>query len=257
MPTVRPEGGPIHYAEHLTPESTLPPLVLIHGAGGQYASWPPQVRRLKRVSTYAPDLPGHGQSTGEGRRTIPAYTADVIALLDALGLERVIVGGHSMGGAVAQQLALDAPERVAGLVLVATGARLRVAPQILDNVLGDFEAVLDFMVAYAFGPTADDDLKRLGRRLMGETAPEVMLGDCLACDGFDVRERLGEIAAPTLVIGGMADRMTPARFARYLADAIPGAELALVEDAGHMIMSEFPERVAAIIAAWLEKRQPA
>jgi pimeloyl-ACP methyl ester carboxylesterase len=257
VPTIRLDGELVHTFAHPVAGSRLPPLLLIHGAAGQYAVWPPPMRRLKGISTYAPDLPGHGRSTGKGRRSIAAYAADILALLDALDLERVVVAGHSMGGGIAQQLALDAPGRVAGLVLVATGARLRVAPQILDNVLNDFDSVVDLVTAYSFGPTASPDLKRLGRELMADAAPQVVHADFLACDAFDVRSRLAGIGAPTLVVGGTADRMTPAEFARFLADEIPGAELHLVEDGGHMVMSEFPARMARIVAGWLENKRPA
>ena len=254
MPHVELNTQTIFYAEHRAPGSAIPPVLLIHGAGGQHANWPPQVRRMDAVHTITPDLPGHGRSGGTGRRTIGEYATDMLALADALDMERFIPVGHSMGGAIALQLALDAPERVAGLGLVSTGARLRVTPRILDHVLDDYEKVVDFVVRAAFGPTADDDLRRLGRRLLMEAPPEVVLRDYLACDAFDVRERLGEVAAPALVIGGTADRMTPPEFSSYLAEHIPDAELHLIEGAGHMIAAEFPDWVADILWNWLARQ---
>lgn len=254
MPKIDLDGYSLHYFEHQTSGSFIPPLLLIHGAGGQHLNWPPQLRRLEGATVFTPDLSGHGRSGGMGHQTVSGYTAEMLALLDALNVPQAIPVGHSMGGAVALQLALDAPERVAGLVLVATGARLRVTPQILDNVLTDFDQVADIVITFAFGPTAGDDLKRLGRQLLGEVAPEVMLGDYVACNEFDVMARLGEITAPALVIGGTADQMTPAKFSTYLAENIPDAELCLIENAGHMIASEFPDQVAKTIAGWLKRR---
>ncbi len=143
-------------------------MLLIHGAGGQHVHWPPQVRRLPGVRTIAPDLPGHGKSGGEGCDTVIGYAANLLALMDAVAVERFVAVGHSMGGAVAQMLALDAPQRVAGLALVSTGARLRVAPQILDNLPGNLDAVADFVNTYAYGPSAGDDLRRVGRRALKE-----------------------------------------------------------------------------------------
>lgn len=251
MPTLQIPNSTIYYVQHQAGETLFPPLILVHGAGGQYVNWPPQVRRLKNASVYAVDLPGHGQSTGRGHQDITTYAIDLLAILDALELEQAILVGHSMGGAVVQQIALSAPDRVAGLVLVATSARLRVAPQILEQVYTDLDSVIDFVTTNAFGPTADKDLVRLGRRLMAETPPDVMHGDYLACDAFDLREQITHITAPTLVIGGPADRMTPVKFSHHLAESIPGAELHIIEDAGHMIMSEYPDQVAGLIAAWL------
>ena len=109
-----------------------PPLLLIHGAGGSRLHWPPGIRRLTGWRVLAIDLPGHGDSPGPGERSIEAYTGCVLEWLDEYGVERVIPAGHSMGGAIALTLALQAPDRLAGMVLVGSGARLRVAPSILE-----------------------------------------------------------------------------------------------------------------------------
>ncbi len=254
MPTMHLGDQQLFYFEHRTAASSAPPLLLIHGAGGQHTHWPPQVRRLEGAHIIAPDLPGHGRSGSAGRDTISAYAADMLLLMDALGVGRFVVGGHSMGGAIAQQLALDAPQRVAGLVLVATGARLRVTPQILDRVLTDCEAVIDFVLAHSFAPSADDGLRQVGRRILKAIPPQVVYGDYLACDRFDVMDRLPQIAAPALIIGGTADEMTPPKYLRYLAEHLPDAELHLIDGAGHMIMAERPAEVAHILRGWLERR---
>lgn len=254
MPIVHVGDWPLFYFEQRVPTPSTPPLLLIHGAGGQYAHWPPQVRRLEDVHIIAPDLPGHGRSGGEGCDSISTYAAVMRALMDALGAERFIVGGHSMGGAIALQLALDAPQRVAGLVLVATGARLRVTPQILDRVLTDYEAVVDFVIAHSFAPSADEALRQVGRHILKATPPQVVYDDYLACNRFDVMERLAQIAAPALVIGGTADEMTPPKYLHYLAEHLPDAELHLLDSTGHMIMAERPVDVAGILRGWLERR---
>lgn len=254
MPTVHLGGQVLFYFEHRAAAPSAPPLLLIHGAGGQHAHWPPQIRRLDGAHIIAPDLPGHGRSGSVGRDTVPAYAADMLTLMDALGVERFIVGGHSMGGAIAQQMALDAPQRVAGLVLVATGARLRVTPQILERVLTDYEAVVDFVLAHSFAPSADNSLRQVGRRILKAISPQVVYGDYLACDRFDVMDRLPQIAAPALVIGGTADQMTPPKYLHYLAEHLPDAELHLIDGAGHMIMAERPAEVADTLRGWLERR---
>ncbi len=254
MPCIEIRGRSLFYDQHPAPGSPIPPLLLIHAAGGQRANWPPQVRRLRGVHTIAPDLPGHGRSAGAGRETIGDYASDMLALADALGIEWCIPVGHSMGGAVALQMALDAPERVAGLGLVATGARLRVSPAILDNILGDYDAAVEHLIDHEFGPRVDDNVRRLARRQLRELPPRVLHGDYVACDAFDVRDRLPEISVPALVVGGSEDRMTPPKYARYLSDHLPNATLVLLEGGGHMIPAEFPDELARILWEWLADR---
>jgi len=226
-------------------------LVLVHGAGGSHMDWPAPLRRLRGANVYALDLPGHDRSEGPGRSSITAYCDFLLAFLDAVGLDRATVVGHSMGGAIALDFALHYPDRLDGLILVGSGARLRVAPAILTGILADFEATVDLVCNCAFGPSASDQLKRLGRQRLLQTPPQVLHGDYAACDAFDVMERLGEVRSPTLVIGGTADVLTPPKYSTYLRDHIPGAELVLVDAAGHMVMLEKPEVVSRAISKFI------
>lgn len=224
-----------------------PALILIHGAGGNHLHWPAALRRLPGATVYAIDLPGHGRSEGPGRERIEDYAADVLRFMDAVGVARGVLVGHSMGGAIAQMTALLAPERVAGLVLVGTGARLRVAPVLLDGILQDARAAIALITEWAWGPEADPVMVARGRQMMARVNPQVVWGDFAACDRFDIRERVGEIAAPTLIITGAEDRMTPPKFGQWLAERIPGARFVLVEGAGHMVMLEKPDPVASAV----------
>jgi pimeloyl-ACP methyl ester carboxylesterase len=253
MPTTTLNGRCLYYATHQPDSTTCPPLLLIHGAGGQYTDWPPQLRRLPGASIYTPDLPGHGRSEGPGYQTIADYADALLALLDALAIPEAIIAGHSMGGAIAQMMALSAPERVAGLALLATGARLRVSPLILDNVCSDFDSVVETIISWAYAPDASPELLRLARRMMRQIPPATAYGDYLACNGFDVMERLGEIGAPTVIISSVADRMVPLKVGRYLAEHIANAEIHLIENAGHMIAVERPDEVAQIMQGWLAR----
>ncbi len=231
-------------------------LVLVHGAGGSHLDWPAPLRRLREANVYDLDLPGHGRSEGSGRSSIASYRDFVLAFLDALGLERATVVGHSMGGAISLDFALHYAGRLDGLILVGSGARLRVAPAILTGILSDFEATVDLVCDYAFGPGASEQLKRLGRQRLLKTPPEVLHGDYAACDAFDVMERLGEIRCPTLAICGTADRLTPPKYSVYLRDHISGAELTLVDAAGHMVMLEKPEIVSKAISKFIRTSPP-
>lgn len=244
-------GEKIFYFRHQGDPKGQRTLVFVHGAGGNHLHWPPQLRRLAGANAYALDLPVHGQSEGQGRTSISAYADFVAAFLETLGLEKVTLVGHSMGGATALDFALRYPERLAGLVLVGSGARLRVAPAILNGIHQDFEATVRLICDYAFGPDASEQLKHAGLRQMRQTDPDVLYGDFAACDAFDVMDRLGEIRCPALAICGTADRLTPPKYSTYLRDNIPDAQLVLVEGAGHMVMLERPEAVTQAIADFI------
>lgn len=248
MPYLNVAGTRIHYAHRRPVPAEGPPVVFLHGAGGSHQHWLYQVRNLPQSPTYAPDLPGHGRSDGPGYDSIPAYGDRLVAFLTALGIERAVLVGHSMGGGIALDVALRYPQRVVGLGLVATGARLRVAPAILQRILPDPETAVQTICEWAYGPEAPQEMVRLGRRQMGATPPQVLYGDFVACDAFDVMGRLGEIAAPTLVVCGTQDRLTPPKYSSFLRDQIAGATLHLVEGAGHMVMLENPEAVTRAVA---------
>jgi pimeloyl-ACP methyl ester carboxylesterase len=251
MPYVTVAGERTFYALYQSDVWCKCNLVLVHGAGGSHLDWPAPLRRLRGANVYDLDLPGHSRSEGTGRSSIAAYRDFFLAFLDALGLERAVVVGHSMGGAIVLDLALHYPDRLAGLILVGSGARLRVAPAILTGILSDFEATIDLVCDYAFGPSTTEQLKRLGRQRLLQTPPQVIHGDYAACDAFDVMEQLGEVCCPTLVICGTADRLTPPKYSVYLRDHIPGAELVLVDGAGHMAMLEKPEVVARAVSEFI------
>lgn len=227
-------------------------LVYIHGAGGNHLYWPHQLRRMRGADVYALDLPGHGRSQGKGRSSIAAYRDFVLAFLGALGLSRATLVGHSMGGAIVLDFALHYPASLEGIILAGSGARLRVAPAILESILQDFEVAVRLICDYAYAPAAPAQLVRLGRRQMLRTDPRVLYGDFVACDAFDVMDRLGEIHCPTLIICGTEDRLAPPKYSTFLREHIAGAQLLLVEGAGHMVMLEQPEVVSRGIAQFMD-----
>ncbi len=251
--TIKTERGTIHYRDYRK-QTEGSPLVLVHGAGGTFLDWPVQMRR--GLEAIALDLPGHGESAPPGRDRIPAYAADVGAFLRALDLRSAILVGHSMGGAIVQQIALDEPDRVRGLILVGTGARLRVNELILNGIVSDNEATAQQIATWAWAPHVAEEMReQMAQRLM-ETDPEVTRGDFVACNEFDVRERLGEIGAPTLVLAGADDKMVKLRFSEEMHHALPDSTLVVLENAGHMFPLEQPETVVEIIQKWLAEQHP-
>jgi pimeloyl-ACP methyl ester carboxylesterase len=243
----------IFYARHTSADSRAPHLILVHGAGGNHQFWGRAIRNLRAASTYALDLPGHGRSSGTGRWSIADYASFIVDFMDSLRLEQAIICGHSMGGATAIQMVLGHSQRVSGLVLVGTGARLRVLPAILDGTLSSFEDTIRLICEYAYSPNASAQLVQQGQRQMLNVAPQTVHDDFAACNAFDVMERVGEIRCPTLVICGTKDALTPPKYAAFLAERIAGAELKLVEGAGHMVMIEEPNLVAGAIESALTR----
>jgi pimeloyl-ACP methyl ester carboxylesterase len=249
MPDLTVNGGSVYYAESGAGWLTL---VLVHGSGGDHTTWKPQLEGLASAARIvALDLPGHGASSGEGCDTIEAYATVVRGFLTALGRGAVVLGGHSLGGAIAQTLALDAPELLDGLVLVGTGARLKVFPELFEIMARDYAEAVAFMTEHAWSSSSPADLKERGRETVRATRPSVTRGDFTACNGFDVMDRLGDIRFPTLVVVGEDDRLTPPKYAEFLVRSIAGAQLARIPRAGHYVSLEQPAEVNRAIRDFL------
>lgn len=231
------------------------PLLLVHGAAGSLRHWPEELRALPGRRIIALDLGGHGGSPPPGQTSIGAYARSVLGLCDALGIGAAAVAGHSMGGAVALTLALEAPSRVAAIALVGTGARLRVANAILEATAdpATHAAFAEQSAAFAFGPGADPALRQAFVEGWRATPAKVAHGDFTACNAFDVLGRLAEVRAPTLVVCGTEDRLTPPKYAEALRDRIAGARLVTVPGAGHLVALEAPGAVAAALSAFLRE----
>ena len=204
---------------------------------------------------YALDLPGHGKSQAHGgKQTISGYARLVLDWLAVLKLGRAVFVGHSMGSAVALVLAIHHPEHVLGIGLVGCGVRLRVNPEVLNAAASPTTSLkaVKTLVSRSFSSSAPPRLVELVEKRMGETRQSVFYGDLLACNEFDVSEQIAQVNQPALVVCGQDDQMTPPRYAQYLADAIPQAQLQLIPVAGHMVMLEQPQAVASALESWLK-----
>jgi pimeloyl-ACP methyl ester carboxylesterase len=227
-------------------------LVLVHGAGGSADLWQPQLDGLADVARLvALDLPGHGPLRRRGGVSVPAYAEWLGGFLSALDAGPVVRVGHSMGGAIAQTLALARPDHLAGLVLIGTGARLRVLPRLVELLRERSVEGLRLIRDLSFSVGARTESVEAVERVLRESTPLVTLGDYLACDRFDVRDQLREIRVPTLVLTGTEDRLTPLTRGRFLAATIPGARLVEVPAAGHFPQLEQPAPVNAAIREFL------
>ena len=223
------------------------PIVLIHGAGAVGQIWQNQLLAFPHAA--APDLPGH--PGGTGLSTIPDMAAWVLAYLAQQGLERCVLGGYSVGGAVALEVALSAPDRLRGLVLIATGARLRVRPEFFDLLAGDYGAAVEELLRWWFSPGASPRVVDRARTALRMVSPAVVHDDFWAANQFDAMARVGGITLPTLVLCGEEDRLTPVKYAEYLHSQIAGSRLVVIPHAGHLVVLEQPRATNEAIATFL------
>jgi len=230
-----------------------PTIVFIHGAGFTDVLWRRQVAALgDQANCIALDLPGHGASEGPGRERIADYAESVYGFVHGIAAPRPFLCGHSMGGAVALRLAIDHGDRFAGVALLNTGARLRVAPEILEAITRDYDAYVASLPDFAASPnTRRSMLEPLLREACGHEDPAVVAGDFRACDAFDVMGELWRVQVPTLAVAGEDDQVTPPKFSRYLAEHIAGAELQSIAHAGHLAPLEQPDAVTGVISRFL------
>ncbi len=253
MPHVQVGRNRIHFVEAGPPLTNgISPIVFIHGAGGSHQIWLHQCRALGRERrAIALDLPGHGESNGSGSDRIEVYRDLVRRFVAVLGLPRIVLVGHSMGGAITQSFALTYPDQLAAIVLVGTGARLRVNPKIFAALQDDPRGAVELITRSARAPDARPEEIEQDAEAMLRTPIPVIEGDLRACDVFDLMAQVEQIAVPTLVVCGSDDLMTPPKYAEYLHQQIQGSQLVLVPAAGHMVMLEKPDGVNRTIEAFL------
>lgn len=218
-------------------------------------SWPPQIRRLSGQRMYTLDLPGHGKSNGLGRQEIAEYSKAVVDFIKALRLGPAVMVGFSMGSAIAISLALQYRKRVLGLSLIGAGAKMRVAESTLELASNPsmFLPTVETVVENSYSPNVDPRIKELAIEQMVEIRQSVLYNDFLACDAFDAMGRVNKIRVPTLLITGGADRMTPPNRAEYLREQIEGAQLHILDGAGHMVIIERPDAVAELLSEFLDR----
>jgi len=252
-----------HLRFHFEESGSGDVILFLHGLGSCGQDWLFQMPVFcPRFHVIAPDLHGHGQ-TDKPRQlvSIAQMTADVACLLDALGITRTHVVGLSMGGCVAQQLALDDPTRVRSLTLVNTFARFDLGE--LGNaiplafrmgilgVLG-LPAQARFVAARMFPKPEQAQLRALAAERIASNDMTTYIRLLLAISAFNVTRRLGEITCPTLVIAGDRDTTVPLRAKQFLAAHIPGARFELVADSGHATPIDQPDVFNGLVMRFVQ-----
>jgi pimeloyl-ACP methyl ester carboxylesterase len=273
------DGGRLHVIER----GEGRPLVLLHGITLAASIWAPQLHQLAG-SEAAPgfrviacDLRGHGGSTaGTAGYGLQVLGDDLATLLEELDLRGALVAGHSMGGMTLMRFCGDHPdvldERVAGVAFLATAASTPLHPLLLSRATALGARLIDRLDRGDPMPrrAGDNDLSLMMCRLAFGKRPsaaaveqvracvEAMDDDALGRSGVglldhDVRETLGELDKPALIMVGSRDVLTPVRSARAIARLLPDAQFRIVPEAGHQLMQERPDEVAAELRA-LEQR---
>ncbi len=223
-------------------------LLFIPGSGAGPQVWVYQTRYFKDSEGVA--LPGHPD--GQASPSIDGYVEWLHGYIRAKQYQDVVLVGHSMGGAIALLYALKYGQELKGLVLIGTGARLRVRPDILEAVkqmIGKESVWRKYVIAGNLwtepevGQASNDERIRIG--------PAVLLNDFLACDRFDIMNQVQDVKVPTLIICGTEDEMTPVKYARYLTGKITGAKEVIIDGATHSVPREKPAEVNRAIADFL------
>lgn len=249
------------YTSGTEPAPGRPAIVLVHGAQNDHSVWTAQARALARQghAVLAVDQPGHGRSAGPALATVEAMAAWLLALLDAAGIERAVLAGHSMGSLIALEAAFQRPARVRALALVGSTWPMKVSDALLETARTDEAAAIDMVNLWShtgIAPAAPGSppgfwvpgaSRRLMQRLSEINPAQLLHTDFVACNTYaNGGAAAAAVACPTLFVQGRRDVMTPPRSAQALVAAIPHARVAGF-DCGHALMTERPDEVTAAL----------
>jgi len=259
------------YAIHYADEGKGFPLLLIHGLAGDHTAWTPQIAAWRdRFRVIAPDNRGAGRSTQLDEPVSTTDLArDMLGLLDRLGIARVHVIGRSMGGAIGQQMALMAPDRIQTLTVCASFARL---DPLGRRVLANMREVLEWTRSWAaharhsvqnfvsadFFNANPDRVAAIENLIGGETRLQACyVRQNHACLEHDTLDRLHDIRCPTLILAGGRDPICSPAATRWMAERIRGAETVMFENSSHFFLLEEPERFMRVMNDWLARNTSA
>ena len=244
-----------------------PTAVFIHGVLNDHSVWILQTRYLAHHgwNVLAIDLPGHCKSAGPPPDSVVQAATTVIALLDAMGIAKAALIGHSFGSLIALQAAAQAPERVSHLVMVGTAFPMRVSPALLDGAVNAPMKAIDMVNTFshsmmapppsALGPGTwvPGGSKALMRRVLASnTQANVFSIGFKACDSYaDGEKAMAQVQCPTLFLLGQQDQMTPPKAAQSLIAKAAQAKVVKLK-AGHSLMTEAPEAVLHALVDFLK-----
>jgi pimeloyl-ACP methyl ester carboxylesterase len=240
-----------------------PSVILIHGAANDHRVWQDPFNQNAALQAklgtnlLAVDLPGHGQTFAAAKPTIEAYADWIINLLDNGAIENATLIGHSMGSLIALDCARRYPTRVLKLGLIGTGLPMPVSDSLLKSITESPDAAIDQLVRWNFYMAKNDDgtfppptaRMHTYRALLAAARSGVMVNDLKACADYQPTDaELGAITQPTSILASLRDKMASPDGAKSLASKLPAATLTMIDHAGHAMMQDAPDEVAA----WLE-----
>src|SRR5882724_2571454 len=239
-------------------DPSVPAVVMLHGAGLDHSTWALHSRWFAHhgFSVLAPDLPGHGRSSGKPLSTIADMADWTAALLDAAPAPKAKLVGHSMGSLIALETAARHPAKVAGLSLIGTAATMTVGPDLLKAAEANDPAAIDMVSIWGLGFNAELGgslapgvwMHGSAQSTLQRCRPGVLFGDLSACNAYqNALAAAAQVAVPTTIVLGERDMMTPAKAGRALAAAVPNARTVILSGAGHMMMAERPDELLAAL----------
>jgi pimeloyl-ACP methyl ester carboxylesterase len=238
--------------------SSQPTMVFLHGAGFDHTIWALHSRWFAHhgYGVLAPDLPGHGRSSGTALRTIAEMADWTAALLEAAGAAKARLVGHSMGSLVALETAARHPVKVTALSLIGTAAAMTVGPDLLKAAEANDHSAIDMVSIWGLGFQAELGgnlapglwMHSGAQRVLENCRPGVLFNDLSACNAYQgALAAAAQITVPTTIILGERDMMTPARAGKALAGALPASRTIVMPGAGHMMMVERPDELLSAL----------
>lgn len=229
-------------------------VVFVHGVAQDHTIWVLPNRYFARHhrNVLAVDLPGHGRSGGSPLETIEEMGQWIIDVMDAVGVEKAAIVGHSMGSLVALEVAAGNPDRVRSLAMIGVSIPIAVSEPLMSSAKTHSHEALDMMTYWSHSkvaqiggsPTPGMWMVGGGLRLLEQTDPVTVHSDLSACDIYVTGiDRAREIGCPTLLLLGAKDQMTPTRVAQTLRETISDSNTVVFEDAGHALLTERPDPV--------------
>ena len=247
------EGRKVYAATGGRPfDARMPAMLFIHGAGQDHTAWqlPARYFAWHGHGALALDLPGHGRSEGPPLASIGAAASWLARVMDAAGIAKAALVGHSMGAAIAIEAAAALQGRVARLALLGSGLSMPVNDALLTSALAAPQAAFAMIVDWGHGPRAKiggNPAPGLWMRggalaLLARSRPGVLYADLAACNGWTTGDAAaGRIGCPALVVIGARDAMTPPRAGHALARRLAHGRAVSIADCGHMPMAEAPD----------------
>jgi pimeloyl-ACP methyl ester carboxylesterase len=239
-------------------DTSQPSVVLLHGAGFDHTIWALHSRWFAHhgFGVLAPDLPGHGRSSGAPLSAIAEMADWAAALLDAAGAGKAKLVGHSMGSLIALETAARHPAKVSALSLIGTAATMTVGPDLLKAAEANDHSAIDMVSIWGLGFQAELGgslapglwMHTGAQRVLEKCRPGVLFNDLSACNAYQgALAAAAQIAVPVTLILGERDMMTPAKAGKALAAALPNSTTVVLPGAGHMMMVERPDELLAAL----------